>query len=252
MERYLTTTIDLIDGRPTIHLKHLKERGLRVKDRTAKRMSMKNRFMKISSFGPLEDIPCPNCQSENFDIMANQSIFGENFQIVRCKKCGLIHTNPRPTKDWKKRFYDPKYNRYMEDKGRSFVYLPSPKKILRDGGLLFIETPNYLTYYYLKRYFNFLTPIYCKITGRYDLPWGPFDHLFHWTHTTLISALSHSGFEHGKTLTFRNYRSEIPTDRPLSLSFRQYAEMTHRVFRRLGASFDFRPILLVIAKKSIG
>lgn len=323
-----------------------------MKSSNTKRELMKKKFMKIPSFGPLEAIPCPNCQTSEFDTVATQSIFGEDFKIVRCKKCGLIHTNPRPTKEWKKRFYDPEYNGYIEEKGRDFVYLPSPKRepanhmilnficnqfnprkarvidigcatgdfvkiaedygfeafgcdfskaalcygyqkyqlklvqgaaeslpladetfdfvtmlhliehfpnpfsaikeakrILRKGGIFIVETPNYLTYYYIQRYLSFLIPIYCKITGRYDLPWFPFDHLFHWTHKTLIGALSQEGFDYIQLINIKNYRAEMPLDRPVSLVFKLYSKLTHIIFRWLGDSFDYRPILMVMAVK---
>lgn len=309
-------------------------------------------FMKVPSFGPLEDAPCPLCGSSHSRPIAVNSVFGEDFRVVRCRHCHLLRTNPRPTVEWKEQFYNPKYNGYMEAHNRDFVYLPSPnrepvyrliltflkerfpsgartldvgcatgdfvkmaaeygfdawgcdysqavvsrghrqhklqivhgqvenipfddesfdvvtllqlfehlpdpltalrevRRVLRPSGLIFLETPNYLPYYYLERYLKVLVPLYCKITGRVDLPWLPFEHLCHWTSQTIVAALAKAGFRQCRMHFLENFRSEIPLDCRLSLGFRLYAAVGKWLYRLTrSAALDFRPALLATAVK---
>lgn len=317
-----------------------------------KTSSIKMLFMKVPSFGPLEDVPCPLCGSDDNRLITVNSVFGEDFRVVRCKQCRLIRTNPRPTAKWKRRFHDPKYNGYMETLGRDFVYLPPLRRVstyhlilkflikrlpsgarvldlgcaigdfmkvakeygfdvwgcdysqsavnharekhgllvvrgqaenipfddssfdavtllqllehlpdplgalkeinrvLRPSGLLFIETPNYLPYYYVERYLSVLVPLYCKITGRVDLPWYPFVHLCHWTSATILTALSKTGFERCETHFIENYRAQLPLDGRLSLGFRLYSSLGKLLYRLTGsAALDFRPAIIATALK---
>lgn len=314
--------------------------------------SAKMVFMKVPSFGPLEDAPCPLCGSSDSRLLATQSLFGEDFRIVRCNHCRLIRTNPRPTAEWKEHFYDPKCNGVMETYGRDFFYLPAPERepayhlimkflsdrlplgarlldlgcaagefvkaavehgfdawgcdyseaavaygrmkyglqlmqgqvesipfddnsfacismlelfehlsdplralkeigrVLRPSGLLFIETPNYLPYYYVERYLKFLIPLYCKVTRKIDLPWLPFDHRCHWTGETILKILSKAGFEHCQTHFIQNFRLEKPLDKPLSRRFRLYAGAGKWLFRLTkSALLDFRPAVIATAVK---
>jgi ubiquinone/menaquinone biosynthesis C-methylase UbiE len=309
-------------------------------------------FMKVPSFGPLEDAPCSLCGSSDSHLLATQSLFGEDFRIVRCNHCHLIRTNPRPTAEWKERFYDPKYNGVMETYGRDFFYLPTPerepayhlimkflsdrlpsearlldfgcaagefvkvaveygfdawgcdyseaavaygrkkyglqliqgqvesipfddnsfacismlelfehlsnplealkeiRRVLSPSGILFIETPNYLPYYYFERYLNFLIPLYCKVTGKIDLPWFPFDHKYHWTEGTITKMLSRAGFVNCQTHFIKNFRLEIPVDRPWSHSFRLYAGFSKWLFQfSKSKALDFRPAIIATAVK---
>lgn len=87
-------------------------------------------FMNIDSLGPLEKVGCALCGPDDTSVIAVQQWFGEQFHIVRCKKCHLIYTNPRPTQIWRERFYDVRYNPYMREVGRDFIYQTTPERIL--------------------------------------------------------------------------------------------------------------------------
>lgn len=85
-------------------------------------------FMKVPSFGTLEEADCGLCGAPDWHLVTRQRMFGEDFQVVRCGGCGLIRTNPRPDAEWKERFYDPKYNGYLDSQARDFVYAPQPTR----------------------------------------------------------------------------------------------------------------------------
>ena len=89
----------------------------------------RERFMKVPSFGVLEEARCPLCGPGPTTLVVVQPIFGENFHVVRCDRCHLIFTNPRPTPEWKSHFYDPAYNQYMELHNREFVYCPDMGRV---------------------------------------------------------------------------------------------------------------------------
>ena len=84
------------------------------------------RFMSVDSFGPLEEVNCAVCGSERKKHVTSQKWFGERFHIVRCAHCGLMFTNPRPTKEWKERFFDPRYNPALKLVKRDFFYIEKP------------------------------------------------------------------------------------------------------------------------------
>ncbi|MHA2283341.1 MAG: class I SAM-dependent methyltransferase [Promethearchaeota archaeon] len=277
------------------------------------------RFMDVDSFGPLEEVNCAICGCDRTKLVTVQDWFGERFHVVRCIRCKLMFTNPRPTPEWRERFYDPRHNPAMEQEKRDFIYLGTPdrlsayrrilkflkdeirtstklldvgcaagqfvqlaieegfdatgvdrspgaiayayehfglelilaeaenipvpdstydvvtlhhvfehfenplhtlkeiKRILKPGGALFIETPNYLRFYLMEKYFFFLKPIYLKFKSnmdswRGDIPWFPFDHYYHWTPKTLLLALSKAGFINNQTHVISNYRHGLPVD----------------------------------------
>lgn len=66
----------------------------------------------------LEEIKCSLCGSNKTKSAgfinlseAQQDIFSvKKLTVVQCRKCGLIYTNPQPSKDVLKEFYDIKYN----------------------------------------------------------------------------------------------------------------------------------------------
>jgi Methyltransferase domain len=86
-------------------------------------------FMKVPSFGRLENAPCGLCGEWRSEAITQQRAFGENFHVVRCTGCGLIRTNPRPTAEWKANFYDPRFNGYAEAHGRDFIHAPSLARV---------------------------------------------------------------------------------------------------------------------------
>jgi 2-polyprenyl-3-methyl-5-hydroxy-6-metoxy-1,4-benzoquinol methylase len=86
-------------------------------------------FMNIDSLGPLEQVPCAICGSCQTKLVAVQRWFASEFHVVRCKKCKLIFTSPRPTQIWRERFYDARRNPYMLEVKRDYIYKPTPEKV---------------------------------------------------------------------------------------------------------------------------
>jgi hypothetical protein len=86
-------------------------------------------FMNVESLGELEEVTCALCNSSHSRIIAIQHWFGEEFHVVRCEDCGLLYTNPRPTPGWRRRFYDPRCNPLIREKGRDFLYLPAAERV---------------------------------------------------------------------------------------------------------------------------
>ena len=92
-------------------------------------MDVTAQFMKVPSFGELEYSDCALCGAPDGELVVEQHMFGEDFRVVRCTSCGLIRTNPRPTPEWKRHFYDPDCNGYAESQGRDFIYAPDPNRL---------------------------------------------------------------------------------------------------------------------------
>jgi len=87
------------------------------------------RFMNVDSFGPLEEVNCAICGCNQTKLVTVQEWFGEIFHIVQCISCKRIFTNPRPTKEWREKFYDPQYNPAMKKEKRDFIYLETPDRL---------------------------------------------------------------------------------------------------------------------------
>jgi ubiquinone/menaquinone biosynthesis C-methylase UbiE/predicted nucleic-acid-binding Zn-ribbon protein len=68
----------------------------------------------------LEEIKCDLCGNNNSKLVGfvnipdeKQHIFSvKKLKIVQCKKCGLVYTNPRPSKHVLKEYYDMIYSKY--------------------------------------------------------------------------------------------------------------------------------------------
>lgn len=56
-----------------------------------------------------ESIDCVVCESNNFQLLSKKDKFGLIHSVVICKKCGLVQTNPRMTKNSYQKFYDSEY-----------------------------------------------------------------------------------------------------------------------------------------------
>lgn len=86
-------------------------------------------LMKVSSFGPLEESNCNLCGAAESSPVVVQHWFAEDFVVVRCDGCGMIRTNPRPSSEWKARFYDPECNDLAKTVGRDFIFAPDPDRL---------------------------------------------------------------------------------------------------------------------------
>ncbi len=87
------------------------------------------RFMDVESFGPLEEVNCAICGSDQTTLVTIQDWFGESFHVVRCVRSKLMFTNPRPIPEWRERYYDPRYNPLMNHLERDFIHLETPGRL---------------------------------------------------------------------------------------------------------------------------
>lgn len=293
-------------------------------------------------FGPLERVACALCGEQDLKPVVTDEWFGEEFHVVRCGRCELMFTNPRPAPEWKKRFYDPKVNVYLQQDGRDFCYqrkdqnaaakvplwrylqaqvppgcklldvgcssgefakmaldhgfavagfdlspggpaharkqygidaiaadvehiaiaddsydvitliqvfehfkdpiraLTELQRILKPGGLLYVETVNYLKLYWLERYLAFLKPLYFRVR-RTDspwwkdrLPWVPFDHYYHWAPRPLIAAFRKVGFDDVENHYFSGYDQWKPVDGGGAFLKNTYRSAIDLLFRATG------------------
>ncbi len=65
-----------------------------------------------------ETVNCIICNSSNFELLSEKDRYGLSMSVVICKKCGLVQTNPRMTKNTSEEFYDNDY-REIYEKGES-------------------------------------------------------------------------------------------------------------------------------------
>lgn len=61
-----------------------------------------------------EKVPCIVCGSEEFETIAEKDRYGLNNQVVVCKTCGLVQTNPRFTQETYNQFYNDEYRSLYE------------------------------------------------------------------------------------------------------------------------------------------
>jgi len=68
----------------------------------------------------LEDVPCPLCQSKEADhVLTGRDLINSmpgRFNVIRCKSCNLMRTNPRPTKTGIADYYPDHYGPYNNTK----------------------------------------------------------------------------------------------------------------------------------------
>lgn len=66
-----------------------------------------------------ETVPCPGCHGEDFQHLLSTSDhltqLGGEFALVRCRRCSLVITNPRPTLECLGYFYPSEYSPYEPD-----------------------------------------------------------------------------------------------------------------------------------------
>ncbi len=73
-------------------------------------------------------IPCNLCQAENVEPVRFRDRHGANLIAVICKDCGLVWTDPRPTEEAVRRFYESEYRLSYKQ-----TYKPQLKHTYRSG-----------------------------------------------------------------------------------------------------------------------
>jgi SAM-dependent methyltransferase len=72
-----------------------------------------------SNVSDRESVRCNSCHADNFDILLSDGrdrrhrLPGE-FRLVKCRECGLVYLNPRPTADALRGYYPPDYAPYVQ------------------------------------------------------------------------------------------------------------------------------------------
>lgn len=88
------------EGKPIIGLNELQ---IRMKEQLERKIEE-----GIYSF---EEVPCCVCGSRNFEILSEKDRYGLCVQVVICRGCGLIQTNPRMTQEAYNQFYELEYRK---------------------------------------------------------------------------------------------------------------------------------------------
>jgi hypothetical protein len=108
-----------------------------------------------------EKTPCLNCLSNNDQILFKNDRYGFKITTVLCKKCGLIYTNPRMTKDSTNYFYES--NTYRD------IYVGKSEDIRADADIKFntiflLEKKNKinLNNYYKQIFFDIINSLNLK------------------------------------------------------------------------------------------
>lgn len=58
-----------------------------------------------------EEVPCPVCIQNNFELLAKKDRYGLYTPVVICKDCGMIQTNPRMNQNAYNEFYNIEYRK---------------------------------------------------------------------------------------------------------------------------------------------
>lgn len=101
---------------------------------------------KCAGVEALEYVVCPNCQSDDASLhrVAHDRLFSRpgEYKTVRCKPCGLIYTNPRPTFESLARHYPDEYFCYTPPESLSGLrkfFLRQTQREVTDQRLRAIE-----------------------------------------------------------------------------------------------------------------
>ncbi|KPK96606.1 MAG: hypothetical protein AMJ95_13260 [Omnitrophica WOR_2 bacterium SM23_72] len=87
------------DAKPQIKLNPLQER---IKSQIESKI--KNGYYKT------EEVPCPICEGQAFETLAEKDRFGLPLSVVICRDCGLIQSNPRMDQASYNKLYSQEYN----------------------------------------------------------------------------------------------------------------------------------------------
>ena len=72
-----------------------------------------------SNFSSRESVRCNYCHADNYDVFVTDGKdrrhhLPGDFRLVKCRECGLVYQNPRPTAEALAFFYPPEYAPYVQ------------------------------------------------------------------------------------------------------------------------------------------
>lgn len=138
----------------------------------------------------------------------------------------------------------------VEHLSEPMLVLRELHRILKPGGFVFIETPNYAPHFLAQTKFKFILPFYRYMTKRQEgLPWVPFDHYYHWTPQHLTQALQAAGFEDIKIHHIQGYRSNTKPNLLFWCAYIAYDAIAELIYLSSFKKIDLRLVLLASGNK---
>lgn len=136
-------------------------------------------------------------------------------------------------------------------------HLPDPMKVLKElhrilkpGGFVFLETPNYAPHFLAQTRFRFVIPFYRFMTKRVEgLPWVPFDHYYHWTPEHLTDALRAAGFREARAHHIQGYRSNTKPNLLFWCAYQAFDALAQIIYMTTLKRVDLRLVLLASGTK---
>ena len=130
----------------------------------------------------METVACDLCQSDQSEVITRQrdlllAITNDEFTIVRCRQCGLIYLNPRPSKELLGSYYPTVYYPPVQVKTRSQFQRQTKKFSARIKRWVLEDYYGYpsdgsaVWWRYVRRVLVWPDKTLREVKGRHPLPW---------------------------------------------------------------------------------
>lgn len=95
----------------------------------------------------MEFVSCNACGNKEFEfVLEKASRDGKKFQVQKCKSCGLVQTNPRPTFSEIQEYYTSEYFNKRTDRGYDNYYSPQVQAQIEKVLLLNLQDLKFFDY----------------------------------------------------------------------------------------------------------